>query len=85
MAGKKSLPAEFGFLQAGSFAWSVMNTIIHSTLGLFASLLSALGFNRIANQIDLHVSGAEGPQAGINVASAIPCVDPCAIAFQDNA
>lgn len=62
-----------------------MNTIIHSTLGLFASFLSALGFNRVANQIDLFVTGAEGPQAGINVATAIPCADPCGIALQDNA
>lgn len=85
MAGEKSLPAKFGFYGRGAFTGGVMNTIIHFSLGLFASLMSAVGFESLANRIDMFVSGAQGPQVGVDVASAIPCADPCGIAFQNNA
>lgn len=54
-----------------------MTTISHSTLGLAASLLAAVGFDRIANYIDMKVQGLSGTDAKTGIAPAIPCVSPC--------
>ncbi|MEZ5413088.1 MAG: hypothetical protein R3F03_02125 [Opitutaceae bacterium] len=58
-----------------------MTTILHSTLGLIASLLSAAGFDRAANYIDMHIQGIADDEIGGCLAAAVPCTGPCAAAI----
>jgi len=62
-----------------------MKSMIHSTLGLFASLLSFAGFYRIADRVDTFISGLPASEMDKQMLSVIPCARPCEAVFGEQA